>query len=137
MILRIAGAVLMFLHGFGHVQGVIAGLGHATVEGHHPRSWLLTPLTGETTAKILVVIIYAACMALWMAAALSLVGLLVPHELWRTLTTAAAIISIIAVLLFWNALMLPFNRIAALVVDLGALVALYWLHWPSEADLGL
>ena len=51
---------------------------------------------------------------------------------------AAAVVSLVAVALYWNALMLLFpHKVGALSVDITILVCLLWLNWPSEAAIGL
>ncbi len=58
--------------------------------------------------------------------------------MWRTLAVAAAVVSLVAIALFWNAFVsfIP-NKLGAIVVDVATLVCLLVLNWPTEADLGL
>jgi hypothetical protein len=70
-------------------------------------------------------------------AALGLLDWLVPHESWRTLAVVSAVISLVAVALFWRALMLFFpHKVGCLSVDLATLVCLLWLNWPTKAAIG-
>jgi hypothetical protein len=79
-----------------------------------------------------------AALVGFLAAALGLMGWLVPHDSWRTLAIVSAVISLIALALFWNAFVsfIP-NKLGAIAVDIATLVCLLGLNWPSEADLGL
>ena len=70
-------------------------------------------------------------------APLPLMGRLVPHASWRTLAVVSAVVSLVAIALFWNAFvsLIP-NKLGAFAVDVATLVCLLGLNWPSEADLG-
>ena len=139
----IAG-VLSF-HGIGHLMGVIAGLGLFKVDASSPtwlkgwnsHSWLLSELLGDTASRVLCIVLFGAAFATAIAAALGLLGWLVPHESWRTLAIRSAVISLAAVIVFWRGLMLAFpHKAGALSVDIAILVCLLVLTWPSETTIG-
>jgi hypothetical protein len=66
-----------------------------------------------------------------------LLGWLVPHDSWRTLAVAAAVISLVAIALYWNALILLFpHKVGAIAVNVATLVGLLAANWPTEAALG-
>jgi hypothetical protein len=97
----------------------------------------LTNLLGSTLSRILCVALYGAALLGFLGAALAVVGWGVPHAWWRTLAVASAVISLVALLLFWNALIFLFpHKVGALAVNLATLVCLLALNWPTEADLG-
>ena len=78
-----------------------------------------------------------AALVGFLGAALGLLGWGVPHDWWRTLATVSAAISLVAVALYWNALILFFpHKVGALAVNIATLVCLIGSNWPSEADLG-
>jgi len=53
------------------------------------------------------------------------------------LAVVSAVVSLVAVALFWNALVALFpNRVGALGVDIAVLVCLLLLNWPTEAEIG-
>jgi hypothetical protein len=135
--LRIIIALVFFAHGVGHAMGIMPALGLASVKGWSSRSWLLTPLLGETASRIISVVLFLAALLGFLAAALGLTGWLVPHDTWRTLAVVSAVISLVALTLFWNAFVsfIP-NKLGAIVVDVATLVCLLVLNWPSEADIG-
>jgi fumarate reductase subunit C len=72
-----------------------------------------------------------------LVAALGIMGWLVPHDAWRTLALVSAVISLVALALFWNAFVsfIP-NKVGAIGVNVATLVCLLALNWPTEADLG-
>jgi hypothetical protein len=135
--LRIIIALVFFVHGVGHFMGIMPALGLSTVKGWSSHSWLLTPLLGDTVARIISVILFGAALVGFLAAALGLMGWLVPHDSWRTLAVASAVISLIALALFWNAFvsLIP-NKLGAIAVDVATLVCLLLLNWPSKAAIG-
>ena len=135
--LRALLAVVLLIHGIGHVMGVMPALGLSTVEGWNSRSWLLTPILGETISRILSIILFLAALVGFVASSLALLGWLLPHDWWRTLAVVSSVVSIVTIILFWNAFVAFFpNKIGALGVDIAALVCLLVLNWPTEAMLG-
>jgi uncharacterized membrane protein YphA (DoxX/SURF4 family) len=135
--LRALVAVVLFIHGIGHVMGVMPALKLVNVEGWNSRSWLLTPILGETISRILSIILFLVALVGFVASTLALLGWLVPHDWWRTLAVVSAVISIVTIALFWNAFVSFFpNKVGALGVDIAVLVCLLVLNWPTEAMLG-
>ena len=64
-------------------------------------------------------------------------GWLVPQDVWRTLALAGAAISLVAVVLYWNALIMFFpHKVGAIGVDLAVLICILWLQWPAPEILG-
>jgi len=137
MTLRIIIAVVLFIHGIGHSMGVMPALRLGDVTGWNSRSWLLTPLIGETASRVLSAVLFLVALVGFIGSALALMGWLVPHEWWRPLAVVSAVISLVTVALFWNAFVALFpNKVGALGVDLATLVCLLVLNWPSEAAIG-
>jgi hypothetical protein len=100
-------------------------------------SWLLTNALGEPVSRILCAILYLMALLGFIGAALALLGWGVPHDWWRTLAIASAVISLLALLLYWDALIFLFpHKVGALAVNVATLVCLLALDWPAEADLG-
>ncbi len=135
--LRLIIALVFFVHGVGHAMGIMPALGLSSVKGWSSRSWLLTPLLGEAISRVISIVLFLAALVGFLAAALGLMGWLVPHDSWRTLAVASAVISLVAIALFWNAFVsfIP-NKLGAIVVDVATLVCLLVLNWPTEADIG-
>jgi hypothetical protein len=144
-VLRAIVAFVFAFHAVGHAMGTIPALGIVNTQGSSQgwlqnwssHSWLLTNLLGSTLSRILCVALYGAALLGFLGAALAVVGWGVPHAWWRTLAVASAVISLVALLLFWNALIFLFpHKVGALAVNLATLVCLLALNWPTEADLG-
>lgn len=129
-------ALFIVLHGLGHVQGIIAAIGVATVEGHYNRSWLVSPILGEWPSRIIGFLLYGSCMVLFIMGGLALADFIVPHSWWSILIIAGAVVSTISIIIFWNSLMLLFNRLAALSVNIVALVCLLTLDLPGDSLSG-
>jgi hypothetical protein len=143
--LRFVIAGVLFFHGIGHLMGVIPALGLIRISDSSPgafrnwssRSWLLTNLLGNTAASVVCGLLFAIAFVCTIGAGLSLLGWLVPHQGWRTLAVVSAVVSLVAIALYWNALMLLFpHKVGALSVDIAILVCLLVANWPSEAAIG-
>jgi hypothetical protein len=130
-------ALVMFIHGIGHAMGLIPILGIAGTETWHAQSWLLTDLIGDVASRIVGFVLFAAALIGFVGASLSLMDWLVPHDWWRTLAIISAVISLVAILLFWNAFVMLFpNKVGAIAVNVAVLVGLLLSSWPTEAQLG-
>jgi hypothetical protein len=135
--LGITIALVLFAHGIGHVMGLIPILGLSSTETWHARSWLLTGLIGDIASRAVGFILFAVALVGFIGAALGLMDWLVPHDWWRTLAIVSAVISMVAIILFWNAFVMLFpNKIGAIAVNVAALVGLLMASWPTELQLG-
>ena len=135
--LRIIIGLALLVHGIGHIMAFFPALNITSTDKWHHRSWLLTPLIGDSASRVISIILFGAAFIGFIAAALGLFGWLVPHDLWRTLSVYSAVISLVALTLFWNSFVALFpNKIGAIAVNIAVLVCLLWLNWPTEADIG-
>lgn len=135
--LRLIIALVLFVHGIGHVMGIMPMMGLSTIETWNARSWLLTSLLGDTITRVIGFILFAAAMIGFIGAALGLMDWLVPHEWWRMLAIVSAVISLVAIALFWNAFVTFFpNKLGAIAVNAAVLIGLLIAGWPTEAQLG-
>ena len=100
--LRIIIGLVLLVHGIGHSMAFLPALNITSTENWHHRSWLLTPLIGDTASRVISIILFGAALLGFIAAALGLFCWLVPHELWRSLAVYSAVISLAALALFWN-----------------------------------
>jgi hypothetical protein len=144
-VLRAIIALVFAFHGVGHAMGVIPALGILNLEGTDQgwlqqwssRSWLLADLLGAGVSRLICAVVYFLALVGFVAAALALTGWLLPHDWWRPLAIGSAVLSLVALALFWNALIFLFpHKVGALAVNIATLVCLLALNWPSEADLG-
>jgi hypothetical protein len=134
--LRTLIAIVFFIHGIGHLQGVIAALGLQTTERWHARSWLFTNLLGDSGARTLALVVWLIASVAALAAGLSLLGWLVPHSLWRTAAIISAAFSLFGLVFYWHSLAMVFNKAGAIAVNLAILIGVFVLNWPSEMDIG-
>lgn len=135
--IRIIIALVLFIHGVGHIMALLPAFRIASTETWHARSWLLNRFISESASRVLLVILFGAALLGFVGAALGLLGWLVPHDAWRTLSVTSAVISLVAIVLYWNAFVALFpNKLGALAVNIAVLVCLLFLNWPSEADIG-
>lgn len=133
--IRILIVIVLIAHGIGHVLGVFPALGLASLEGWSLRSWLLTDLIGTTAASWLGVVLWLVGLLGFVGAGLGMLGWIVPQAWWRSLAISAAVLSLLALALYWNAFPSLLNKVGAIGVDVAVLVGLLWLNWPSEAVL--
>jgi hypothetical protein len=140
----IIGFVFAF-HSVGHAMGMIPALGIINVGASSPdwlknwssHSWLLTDLLGATVSRVLCVVLYLAALLGFAGTALAVLGWGIPHDWWRTLAIVSAAISLIALILYWNALIFLFpHKVGALAINIATLLCLLVLNWPTEANLG-
>jgi hypothetical protein len=134
--LRILTGVLFLLHGVIH--GILAVIPNpnaakpvaATFFSEWASSWLLGGLSGRTVQTIAVVLAVIAGVGFF-AAGLAMFDFVLPHDWWRPLAIASSVLSLLLCALFWNVYL-----IVGPVVAVGIIVALGFVHWPTEAALG-
>ena len=130
----------LLLHGLGHGGALGAlmwiGLRPGTDTGGWlaARSWLF-PSLPTPTATTVASVFWILSLLGFVAAALSFWGILVPGEAWRPLAVASAIVSVVGIVLFFGTWPM-FNTLAAMGMNVAALVALLWLHWPPQTLFG-
>ena len=126
--LRTVLAVLLLFHGVGHFMGVIPALrlfGAGTDSGPSwrikwsSRSGLLSGFLNESAVRSLCAGLFLAAMIGFLGAGFGLLGWIVPLQLWSKLALASSLISLLAVLLYWNAFILLFpHKLGALVMNI-------------------
>ena len=145
VLLRMIIAGVLAFHGIGHAMGIIPALQlsffqnqtGAWAKNWSNRSWLLTPLIGDSASRILMIVLFAVPLVGFIAAALGLMGWLVPHDWWRLLAIVSAVVSLVALGLFWNAFIYLFpHKGGSIAVNVAVLVGLLWANWPAEAAIG-
>jgi hypothetical protein len=135
-ILRTIFSLLLFVHGIGHIQGVLSSLGLFNNDSWHPRSWLFDKLLGEKISRVVAVMLWGLAVLGSLAAAFAFLGIGLPHEIWRTLAVIASIPSSLGLIFYWNSLAMIFNKLGAIAINLWILIGLLLLNWPSESDFG-
>jgi predicted permease len=107
----------LFVHGIGHLQGVVSSSGVKFRTSTSNASWLLKGL-GVKWNKVICLVLYLAASVLGIFAALSFRGVLGPESQWTSLAMACAVFSSLGLILFPKALALFFNKTGAIAVNL-------------------
>lgn len=125
--------IALLVHGIGHFQGVISGIGVKFTGQTSNISWLLKGM-GVTTNRILCIILYLGAFSVGILAGLGFKGILIPEESWQIFALIAAFFSTASLVLFPNALAMFFNKAGAIVVNLVIYYSILFNgQWPSAA----
>lgn len=129
--LRMVVAVVLGLHGIGHILALFPILGFPLTDEHSNRSWLLTPILGAFLSSVFLLLIFLASTIAFLGAAMALFDWQIVFVLWQLLAIGGAALSLLGLLLFPRAFPTLFpNVVGAILVDAAVLAALLWLHWP-------
>ena len=124
-IIRIITCLVLIIHGIGHAMAFFPALNIFSTDKWHYRSWLLPGFLGDTVSRVLVMILFGAAFLGFITAGLGLFSWLVPHSAWQTLAIISAVVSLVALGLFWNSFASLFpNKIGAIAVNVATLWAL-------------
>ena len=115
--LKLIAFLALFVHGIGHLQGVVSGSGVKFRTSTSNISWLLKGV-GEKWNKLICMVLYLVAGVLGIIAALALRGVLGPDSKWTSFALACAIFSTLGLVLFPKALALVFNKVGAIAVNL-------------------
>ena len=131
-LLRMVVAIILMAHGLGHALTLFPLFGVRLSDSHSSASSLLGEGVPPTVASGLCVILNGGTLLLFLLAGLALAGWGVPRELWERLALLAAGISLLGLVLFWNAYPFLFpNKVGLILVDLWAVASVLWLRWPE------
>ncbi len=145
-LIRILITAALLLHGVAHGRAFLALIVDAVRSGSRTalpvRLWLL-PSLSLRSAALLASPFWLLSTIGFSLASLSFWGILEGAELWRQLSIASSIISILGIALFsgiWpGAPSRKFSALdtaIALVMNMAILVLLLWIKWPPEAVFG-
>jgi hypothetical protein len=126
---------VLILHGVGHLLGVLAvtSLGG---DSWNARSWLLTDPLGDGATKAISVVLWVIGFAVFVVAGLALLEIGFPESWWKPLAVAGAVVSLVALTLFWNAFPALFpNKIGAIAINAVVLIGILITDWPTEEML--
>jgi hypothetical protein len=127
--------IVLILHGVGHVLGILA-LTSLGGENWNVRSWLLTNSVGEAPAKVISTVMWAVGFVVFVAAGLALLQIGFPESSWKPLAVGGAVLSLVALTLFWNAFPALFpNKLGAIAVNLAVLIGVLIADWPTAEML--
>jgi hypothetical protein len=125
--------IVLVAHGASHIQGILALYGIDDADSNE-RSWLLTDVLGDKATKAIGAVLWSAAVFGFVNAGLG--ALEAGPAAWRGLAAAAAVVSFVALLLYWNGLATIFSKIGAIGVNLIVLWGAFVADWPTEDWLG-
>jgi len=125
--------ITLLVHGIGHFQGVVAGLGVKINNAEATRSWLLQSLSDKTQRWI--------CLAMFLVTgimgiltALSFRNILVSSSSWQIFALITAILSTLCLVFYFNGFAMFFNKIGAIAVNLLIYYSILFNgQWPAAA----
>jgi len=132
---RLVIGIVLILHGLGHALGVLAltSLGNDNWNG---RSWLLTDAIGDRPTKVIAVVLWMLGLVIFVVAGFALLEIGFSESLWKPLAVSGAVLSLVALTLFWNAFPALFpNKIGSIAVNAVLLVGILFADWPTEEML--
>ncbi len=131
--LRVLIGIFIVLHGLVHLWYFT--LSQRLVEfkpdmGWSGRSWIFTDLLGDSMTRTLAGVLYVVAI---IAFVVSGIGIFVRAEWWRPVLVGSAVFSTVIILLLWDGSMqlIVQKGLIGLLIDLGILVALILLKWPT------
>jgi|SaaInl7_200m_RNA_FD_contig_51_692870_length_1002_multi_5_in_0_out_0_2 hypothetical protein len=122
----------ILVHGVGHSMGVLSAFDTFATQNWHGRSWLLTPLVGPLPARIFGGVLFAILTISFVIASLGFLGWGVPETLWQPLALVSAIVSLVALFLYWNSLAALFNKAGAIFVNIALLYGILGNQFPLD-----
>lgn len=123
--------IVLIAHGIGHSLGYFPIFGWATAPDWTGDSWLLSGPIGTTAANAIAVALWTVALVGFVVAGLGILGIAVPSAWIRPTAVVAAIVSLVAIGLFWDAFPSVVSKIGAIAIDVAVLWAVLVAHWPS------
>jgi hypothetical protein len=135
-VMRVVLGGILVLHGIAHGGAMGALWWVAARPGNDTGGWLAArmwaaPAIAPSVAMAVAIAFWTGAMLAFVVAGLGFWGVLVPAEWWRPAAVIGAVISLLGIALFagtWP----TFNTVAAVVVNIGVLVAVFGLGWSAE-----
>ena len=130
--IQIVVPLVIILHGVGHIMGILTAANVVSTDTWHSRSWLLTNALGDTTARMIALVLWIICVVGFIAAGAGAFGWSVTAGSWRTIMVVMAIVSLVTLAVYWNAFasLIP-NKVGSIAVNVAALVCILSMNWPS------
>ena len=125
--------VFLILHGAVHIWYVAMARGLITADADtiwNGRSWLLTRRVGDQTTMTFATIVFSAIALVFAVAGIALVA---QQEWFSTWAITGSILSIAAIVCFWDGKPdHPVEKgLLGIILDVAILVALLYFEWPS------
>jgi hypothetical protein len=129
--IRLLAFLVLLVHGIGHLQGMVSGLGVKFNSSSSNISWLLKAL-GEQPNRMICLLLYLLTAVTGIMAALSFYDLLIPVTGWTRLALVTAILSTLCLVLYPRALAMFFNKAGAIAVNLVIYYSILFNgNWPA------
>ena len=130
--IKLIAFIALLVHGIGHFQGVVAGIGVNINNSNPASSWLLKGLSIQNN-RIICLVLFLITGIIGILTALTYRGLLLNEALWQPMAIATAILSTICLVVFPNGFAMFFNKVGAIAVNLIIYYSiLFNQNWPSE-----
>lgn len=137
----------LLFHGIGQLMGVVPALGLFGAGGANGPEWLqrwsvesgvLAHALSPRVNHLVGLTLYSLAFVGFIAGALALQGRGVPHASWRTILLWASVFSMMALILYWNGLVLLFpHKVGNILVNVFCIVGVYVAQWPDETMIGM
>ncbi len=131
-------AVFLILHGLVHAGLAAAPIPNDTDSNPGAfftattRSWLLPSLgLNDTAVQWFGIILVVLTTLGFVLAGLGVLGVPGFSTAWRTIAVVSAGVSLLLLIVFWHPWL-----VVGVLIDIGILVALLWLDWPSVELIG-
>ena len=122
----------LLVHGIGHLQGVVAGLGVKFFKSSSTDSWLLKGL-GEGANRFICLILHLLTAVTGVLTALCFKDIFLQEGSWEMLALVTALCSTACLVLFPRALAMFFNKAGAVAVNLWIYYSILLNgNWPAE-----
>jgi len=93
------------------------------------RSWLLSSIgLNKSAIQTIGLTLVALATLMFIVAGLGVLGVPGLHTTWGTLTVISAVFSLLLLGVFWHPWL-----VIGVVLDLGILISLLWVHWPPQS----
>ncbi len=130
--IKVIAGVFLILHGLVHLfyMGQGARLFDLQAGMTWPDgSWAFSKMMGESGTRNLAVIFTIAAASVFVIAG---AGIFFGQSWWRTAVAAAAVISIVLYILFWNGRLqhLDYQGGIGILINVAILVAVFIFRWP-------
>lgn len=115
--IKLIAFIVLLVHGIGHFQGVVAGLGLKINKKAPSTSWLLRNHSEKLNRTMCLSLFLLTALA-GIATALSFKDILFAGSIWQTLAVITAVFSTLCLVVFPNGFALFFNKVGAIAVNL-------------------
>ena len=122
---------LLLVHGFGHLLGVVASFRPSRKDDWNINSWLLNVSFSDSSRRMIAAVVFILPAFAAISSALMLKGWILEDTDWRAVSLFAAFVSFGAIILFPKALFSPFNRTAAILLDIAIIIVMMKEPWAA------